>query len=117
MDMSIKLKTLIWGQAVIILVLAISLLFLGGDVKQSRKMLFDQSNYCIRYTSEITANSRLDLIREQDAHGRDIDKANTMIANIIERYNALVGRYNKNTGGQDYDPLNQYSYKIMRTAP
>ena len=115
--MSIKLKTLIWGQAVIIIVLAMSLLFLGGDVKQSRKMLFDQSNYCIRYTSEITANSRLDLIREQDAHQRDIDRANSMIFDIINRYNMLVGRYNKSTGGQNYDVLNEYSYKIIITAP
>ena len=117
MDMSIKLKTLIWGQAVIILVLAMSLLFLGGDVKQSRKMLFDQSNYCIKYTSDIIASSRLDLIREQDAHNRNIDRANTVISDIVERYNVLIGRYNKSTGGYNYDPLNQYSYKIMRTVP
>ena len=117
MDMSIKLKTLIWGQTVMILVLAMSLLFLGGDVKQSRKMLFDQSNYCIRYTSEITANSRLDLIREQDAHARTVDKANSVIDDIINRYNGIVARYNKSTGGYNYDPLNQYSYKIMRTVP
>jgi hypothetical protein len=115
--MSIKIKTIIWVQTALILTLGLSLLFVGGDLKQARKMTLDQSNYCIRYTSDIIASSRLDLIREQDAHGRDIDKANTMIANIIERYNALIGRYNKNTGGQDYDPLNQYSYKIMRTVP
>jgi len=90
---------------------------MGGDLKQSRKMTLDQSNYCIRYTSDIIASSRLDLIREQDAHQRDVDKANSMIADIINRYNTLVGRYNKSTGGINYDPLNQYSYKIMRTAP
>jgi len=115
--MSIKIKTVIWVQTTLILILGLSMLFIGGDLKQTRKMTLDQSNFCIKYTSDIIASSKLDLIREQDAHGRDIDKANTMIANIIERYNALVGRYNKNTGGQDYDPLNQYSYKIMRTVP
>jgi hypothetical protein len=115
--MSIKIKTVIWVQTLLILSLGLSLLFVGGDLKQARKMTLDQSNYCIRYTSDIIASSRLDLIREQDAHGRDIDKANTMIADIVERYNALVGRYNKNTGGHNYDPLNQYSYKIMRTVP
>ncbi len=57
---------------------------MGGDLKQSRKMTLDQSNYCIRYTSDIIASSRLDLIREQDAHGRDIDKANTVISVAIE---------------------------------
>ena len=90
---------------------------MGGDLKQSRKMTLDQSNYCIRYTSDIIASSRLDLIREQDAHGRDIDKANTVISDIIDRYNTLVARYNKGTGGYNYDPLNEYSYKIMRTVP
>jgi len=115
--MSIKIKTIIWVQTALILILGLSLLFIGGDLKQARKMTLDQSNYCIRYTSDIIASSRLDLIREQDAHGRDIDKANTMLADIVERYNALIGRYNKNTGGYDYDPLNQYSYKIMRTVP
>jgi hypothetical protein len=90
---------------------------MGGDLKQSRKMTLDQSNYCIRYTSDIIASSRLDLIREQDAHGRDIDKANTVIVDIIDRYNTIVARYNKNTGGYNYDALNPYSYKIMRTVP
>jgi hypothetical protein len=115
--MSIKMKTLIWVQAFLIVILSTALLFLGGDLKQSRKMTLDQSNYCIRYTSDIIASSRLDLIREQDAHGRDIDKANTVITDIVDRYNTLVARYNKSTGGYNYDPLNQYSYKIMRTVP
>ena len=111
------MKTLIWVQAFLIVILSTALLFLGGDLKQSRKMTLDQSNYCIRYTSDIIASSRLDLIREQDAHGRDIDKANTVITDIVDRYNTLVARYNKSTGGYNYDPLNQYSYKIMRTVP
>ena len=115
--MSFKLKSIVWVQSTLIVILATALLFMGGDLKQSRKMTLDQSNYCIRYTSDIIASSRLDLIREQDAHGRDIDKANTVIADIIDRYNALVARYNKSTGGYNYDPLNPYSYKIMRTVP
>lgn len=90
---------------------------MGGDLKHARKMTLDQSNFCIKHTVDITASSRLDLIREQDAHQRSIDKANSMIDDIINRYNTLVGRYNKSTGGINYDPLNQYSYKIMRTAP
>jgi hypothetical protein len=115
--MSIKIKTVLWVQTALILILGLSLLFIGGDLKQARKMTLDQSNYCIRYTSDIIASSRLDLIREEDAHNRNIDKANTVILDIVERYNALVGRYNKNTGGPDYDLLNQYSYKITRTVP
>ena len=115
--MSFKLKSIIWVQSTLIVILATALLFMGGDLKQSRKMTLDQSNYCIRYTSDIIASSRLDLIREQDAHGRDIDKANTVIADIIDRYNAIVARYNKNVRGSDYNPLNPYSYKIMRTVP
>jgi hypothetical protein len=115
--MSFKLKSIVWVQSTLIVILATALLFMGGDLKQSRKMTLDQSNYCIRYTSDIIASSRLDLIREQDAHGRDIDKANTVITDIIDRYNTLVARYNKNTGGYNYDPLNIYSYKIMRTVP
>jgi hypothetical protein len=110
--MSIKMKTLIWVQGLLILILSTVLLFLGGDLKQSRKMALDQSNYCIRYTSDIIASSRLDLIREQDAHVRTVDKANSVIDDIINRYNLLAARYNKSTGGTNYDPLNTYSYRI-----
>jgi hypothetical protein len=110
--MSIKIKTLIWVQGLLILILSTVLLFLGGDLKQSRKMALDQSNYCIRYTSDIIASSRLDLIREQDAHVRTVDKANSVIDDIVNRYNSLAARYNKSTGGTNYDPLNTYSYRI-----
>ena len=110
--MSIKTKTLIWVQGLLIVILSTALLFLGGDLKQSRKMTLDQSNYCIRYTSDIIASSRLDLIREQDAHARTVDKANSVIDDIINRYNVIVARYNKSTGGTNYDPLNTYSYRI-----
>jgi thiamine biosynthesis lipoprotein ApbE len=110
--MSIKMKTLVWVQGLLIVILSTALLFLGGDLKQSRKMTLDQSNYCIRYTSDIIATSRLDLIREQDAHARTIDKANSSIDDIVNRYNSLVARYNKSTGGTNYDPLNTYSYRI-----
>jgi len=106
------MKTLIWVQGLLILILSTVLLFLGGDLKQSRKMALDQSNYCIRYTSDIIASSRLDLIREQDAHVRTVDKANSVIDDIVNRYNSLAARYNKSTGGTNYDPLNTYSYRI-----
>jgi len=110
--MRFKLKGIIWVQSFLIVILSTALLFLGGDLKQSRKMILDQSNYCIKYTSDIIASSRLDLIREQDAHIRTVDKANSVIDDIVNRYNSLVARYNKNTGGTNYDPLNQYSYRI-----
>jgi len=110
--MSIKIKTVLWVQTTLILILCLSLLFVGGDLRQARKMTLDQSNYCIRYTSDIIASSRLDLIREQDAHVRTVDKANSVIDDIINRYNLLVARYNKSTGGTNYDPLNEYSYRI-----
>jgi hypothetical protein len=110
--MRFKLKGIIWVQSFLIVILSTALLFLGGDLKQSRKMILDQSNYCIKYTSDIIASSRLDLIREQDAHIRTVDKANSVIDDIVNRYNSLVARYNKSTGGTNYDPLNQYSYKI-----
>ena len=110
--MSFKLKSIIWVQSALIVILSVSLLFMGGDLKQSRKMTLDQSNYCIRYTSDIIASSRLDLIREQDAHSRTVDKAHSVIGDIINRYNVLVARYNKNTGGINYDLLNEYSYRI-----
>ena len=106
------MKTLVWVQGLLIVILSTALLFLGGDLKQSRKMTLDQSNYCIRYTSDIIASSRLDLIREQDAHARTVDKANSVIDDIVNRYNSLVARYNKGTGGTNYDPLNTYSYRI-----
>jgi len=115
--MSIKVKTLIWVQAFLILILSTALLFVAGDLKHTNQMAFNQSNYCIRYTSDIIAKSSLDLIREQDAHDRDVDKANTVIIDIVNRYNTIVARYNKGTGGYNYDPLNPYSYKIMRTVP
>jgi len=110
--MRFKLKGIIWGQSAFIVILLLSLLFVGGDLKQARKMTLDQSNYCIKYTSDIIASSRLDLIREQDAHVRTVDKANSVIDDIVNRYNLLVARYNKNTGGTNYDPLNTYSYRI-----
>jgi len=106
------MKTLVWIQTFLIVILSTALLFLGGDLKQSRKMTLDQSNYCIRYTSDIIASSRLDLIREQDAHNRTVDKANSVIDDIVNRYNSLAARYNKSTGGTNYDPLNTYSYRI-----
>jgi len=106
------MKTLVWVQTFLIVILSTALLFLGGDLKQSRKMTLDQSNYCIRYTSDIIASSRLDLIREQDAHVRTVDKANSVIDEIVNRYNSLVARYNKTTGGTNYDPLSIYSYRI-----
>ena len=110
--MSFKLKNIIWVQSVLVVILSVSLLFMGGDLRQSRKMNLDQSNYCIRYTSDIIASSRLDLIREQDAHSRTVDKANSVIDDIVNRYNSLAARYNKSTGGTNYDPLNTYSYRI-----
>ena len=110
--MSFKLKSIIWVQSTLIVILSVSMLFMGGDLRQSRKMNLDQSNYCIRYTSDIIASSRLDLIREQDAHSRTVDKANSVIDDIVNRYNTLVERYNKNTNGINYDPLNEYSYRI-----
>ena len=99
-------------QFALIVILCLSLLFIGGDLKQARKMTLDQSNYCIKYTSDIIASSRLDLIREQDAHARTVDKANSVIDDIVNRYNSIVARYNKSTGGTNYDPLNTYSYRI-----
>ena len=110
--MRFKLKGIIWVQSFLIVILFTALLFLGGDLKQSRKMTLDQSNYCIKYTSDIIASSRLDLIREQDAHSRTVDKANSVIDDIVNRYNSLVARYNKSTGGINYDPLSIYSYRI-----
>jgi hypothetical protein len=106
------MKTLVWVQTFLIVILSTALLFLGGDLKHSRKMSLDQSNYCIRYTSDIIASSRLDLIREQDAHSRTVDNANSVIDDIVNRYNSLAARYNKSTGGTNYDPLNTYSYRI-----
>lgn len=110
--MSFKLKSIIWVQSALIVILSLSLLFMGGDVKHANRMTLDQSQYCIRYTSDIIASSRLGLIREQDAHLRTVDKANSVIDDIVNRYNVLVARYNKNTGGINYDPLNEYSYRI-----
>jgi len=110
--MSFKLKSIVWGQSALIVILSLSLLFMGGDVKHANRMTLDQSQYCIRYTSDIIASSRLDLIREQDAHSRTVDKANSVVDDIVNRYNTLVAQYNKNTGGTNYDPLNTYSYRI-----
>lgn len=115
--MSINTKMLIRVQSGLIGLLLLSLLFLGGDLKQAREMALKQSNYCISYTSDITTSSKLELIREQDAHQRDIDKANATIEDLVYRYNKLVDKYNKGTGGYNYDPLNQYSLLVKRTIP
>jgi hypothetical protein len=58
------------------------------------------------------SDQAVDLIREQDAHSRTVDKANSVIDDIVNRYNSLAARYNKSTGGTNYDPLNTYSYRI-----
>jgi hypothetical protein len=112
--MSFKIKTILVCQTTLILLLTSALLFLGGDLKQANKMTLDQSNYCIRYTSDIIASSRLDLIREQDLHSRNLDKANSTISNLVHMYNVLAGKYNKSTGGYNYSPLNEYSYRVVR---
>jgi hypothetical protein len=105
-------KKVIWALLLIIGFLVFALLIQGGDLKQAQRARLDQSNYCLKYTSDSIAYSQLTLLREQDAHKRDVDTANSQISDLVNRYNALLTKTRNKA-----EHLNLYGFLVKITAP
>lgn len=75
-------------------------------------MTLEQSNYCIKYTSDILATSNVELLREEDAHKRSIDTANAKIEDLVTRYNNLLAEYKKKVRSVKEQPLLIYSFLV-----
>ena len=93
---------------VLIALLISALLVQSSNLADQRKMTIGQSNYCIKYTSDIIASNSLQLIREQDAHRRDVDRANEKITTLVDYYNTLLKKTKQKTS-----PLNPYSFLVL----
>jgi hypothetical protein len=105
-------KVIIWVLLLVIAFLAFALLIQGGDLKQAQRARLDQSNYCLKYTSDSIAYSQLTLLREQDAHKRDVDTANSQISDLVNRYNSLLTKHRIRL-----EQLNVYGFLVKITAP
>jgi hypothetical protein len=92
----------------LIALLTTALLVQSSNLADQRKTTISQSNFCLKYTSENIAKSSLQLIREQDAHQRDIDRANEKITTLVDYYNTLLKKTKQKTS-----PLNPYSFLIL----
>jgi len=92
----------------LIALLTTALLVQSSNLADQRKITINQSNFCLKYTSENIANSSLQLIREQDARKRDLDKANEKITTLVNYYNDLLKKTKQKTS-----PLNPYSFLIL----
>lgn len=105
-------KVIIWVLVTIICFLSFALLIQGGDLKQAQRMQLDQSNYCLKYTSETIAYNQLTLLREQDAHKRDVETANSQISDLVNRYNSLITKHRLKL-----EQLNVYGFLVKLTSP
>jgi len=105
---SLNSKITIQALFIVIVLLITALLVQSSNLADQRKMTIGQSNYCIKYTSDIIASNSLQLIREQDARKRDIDKANEKITTLVDYYNTLLKKTKQKTS-----PLNPYSFLIL----
>lgn len=95
---------------VVILILAVTIQ--SVNLADQRKMTLEQSNYCIKYTSDILATSNVELLREEDAHKRTKDTANAKIEDLVSRYNNLLAEYKKKVRAVKDNPLLVYSFLI-----
>ena len=105
---SLNSKITIQALSIVVLLLISALLVQSSNLADQRKMTIGQSNYCIKYTSDIIANNSLQLIREQDAHRRDVDRANEKITTLVDYYNDLLKKTKQKTL-----PLNPYSFLVL----
>ena len=105
---SINPKITIQALSITVVLLVTALLVQSSNLADQRKMTIGQSNYCIKYTSDIIASNSLQLIREQDSHKRDIDRANDKITTLVDYYNELLKKTKQKTL-----PLNPYSFLIL----
>jgi hypothetical protein len=94
---SLNSKITIQALSIVVLLLITALLIQSSNLADQRKMTIGQSNYCIKYTSDIIANNSLQLIREQDAHRRDVDRANEKITMLVDYYNTLLKKTKQKT--------------------
>ena len=95
----------IWVLLMIILVLITSIIVQDSNLKELQKNYAGQSNMCVRNTADIIAQSQIILLRQKDAHQRDIDSANAKIEFLVNEYNKIAKKYNKPT-------FNMYSYFV-----
>lgn len=102
------IQALVFAVAVLILVVVIQ----SVNLSDQRKMTLQQSNYCIKYTSEILAYSNVELLREEDAHKRSVDTANAKIEDLVNRYNKLLADYKKKVKSVKEQPLLIYSFLV-----
>jgi len=112
LKLNLNPKKVIWALLIIIGFLVFALLIQGGDLKQAQRARLDQSNYCLKYTSDSIAYSQLTLLREQDAHKRDIDTANSQISDLVNRYNSLLTKHRIRL-----EQLSVYGFLVKTTAP
>ena len=87
-----------------------------ADLNEQRKQTIATSGFCIKNTADVTANYQLALIREQDAHKRDIDGANKKLEFLVNEYNKLLTTAKKGQSIKQ-DPLDIYSYRIYPSLP
>ena len=99
-----------------VILLTLTVVIQNADLQEQRKQTVAQAEICIKTTSDSIANYQLALIRQQQAHKKDIDKANTNIDFLLTEYNKLVDKSNK-AGLTKREQLNAYSYLIQETAP
>jgi hypothetical protein len=102
------IQALIFAVAILLLVVTIQ----SVNLADQRKMTLAQSNYCIKYTSDILATSNIDLMREEDAHKRTVDTANAKIEDLVARYNNLLEQYKKKVRSVKEQPLLIYSFLV-----
>ena len=99
-----------------IVLLITLLLYQEANLQEQRKQTVAQGSFCIKNTADVTANYQLALIREQDAHKRDIDEANKKLEFLVNEYNKLLVKAKK-AQSLKQDSLDIYSYRIYPSLP
>lgn len=77
-----------------------------ANLSEQRKQTIATSGFCIKNTADVTANYQLALMREQDAHKRDVDKANANIDFLVNEYNKTAKK-----------KISFYSYRVYPSLP
>lgn len=101
---------------VVVAMLTTALLIQTANLQEQRKQTVAQAELCIKTTSDAIANYQLALMRQQQAHKKDIDDANKNIEFLLNEYNKLIDKTNK-SGLTKREHLSIYSYLIHETAP
>lgn len=101
---------------ILIVFLITFILYQEGNLNEQRKQTIAQGTFCIKNTADVTSNYQLALIREQDAHKRDIQEANKKLDFLVTEYNNLLSKAKKNQPIKQ-DSLDIYSYRIYPSLP